>query len=107
MKKCIVLLMMLCGLLPWGSLNAQNVEFEKYFINATLRINYLRVGNRMGDTIVEHEAYFIPTQWSGSLTQLLDPFDNGDYRVVMKSTQGQELYSRCYNSLFREYVDTR
>lgn len=106
MKKCIVLLMMLCGLLPWGSLNAQNVEFEKYFINATLRIDYLRVGNRMGDTIVEHEAYFIPTQWSGSLTQLLDPFDNGDYRVVMKSTQGQELYSRCYNSLFREYVDT-
>lgn len=106
MKKCIVLTLTLCGLLCCGSLKAQNVKFKKYFSDATLRIDYLRVGNRGSDSIQQVKvAEYIP-QWSGSLTQLLDPFDNGAYRVVIFSTEGRELYSRGYNSLFREYADT-
>ena len=97
---------MLCGLLCCGSLKAQNVKFKKYFSDATLRIDYLRVGNRASDTIQQIKVAECIPQWSGSLTQLLDPFDNGAYRVVILSTEGRELYSRGYNSLFREYADT-
>ena len=106
MKKCIVLTLMLCGLLCCGSLKAQNVKFKKHFSDATLRIDYLRVGNRASDSIQQIKVAECIPQWSGSLTQLLDPFDNGAYRVVILSTEGRELYSRGYNSLFREYADT-
>ena len=106
MKKCIVLTLTLCGFLCFGSLKAQNVKFKKYFSDATLRIDYLRVGNRASDSIQQIKVAECIPQWSGSLTQLLDPFDNGAYRVVILSAEGRELYSRGYNSLFREYADT-
>lgn len=106
MKKYIVLALMLCGFLSWSPSNAQNVVFERYFEDATLRIDYWRVGNRTSDSIQHVSLSERIPQWSGSLTQLLDPFDNGHYRVVILSANGLELYSRGYNSLFREYTET-
>jgi len=88
------------------SLEAQNVRFSKYFSDATLRIDYHRVGNRKCEKIVQanHEKIDL---WAGSQTRLLDPFDNGDYRIVVKdASSGRDLYSRGYNTLFREYRDT-
>ena len=94
-------------MLAGGSvLRAQNVKFNKYFHDATLRLDYHRVGNRQADTVRVLGCEKIPL-WAGSLTQLLDPFDNGDYRVVvLDPATGKQLYSRGYNSLFREYRDT-
>ena len=105
MKKLTLLFLMLCVLLSGGSLTAQNVKFKKYFDDATLRIDYYRVGNRQQDSI-RMESVEKLSRWAGSLTQLLDPFDNGAYRVVVLSIDGKELYSRGYNSLFHEYIDT-
>ena len=106
MKKVSVLFCMVGGLLFGGYLQAQNVKFKKYFEDYTLRINYLRIGSRQHDTVnlvsVERLG-----GWAGSQTQLLDPFDNGDYRVVVcDHDSGRQLYSRGYNSLFHEYRDT-
>ena len=106
MKKTFAHLLIFCSLLPSVALQAQNVKFSKYFDNATLRIDYHRVGNRQHDTVevVSMEKIGL---WAGSLTQLLDPFDNGEYRVLVTDARtGRELYSRGYNSLFREYRDT-
>ena len=106
MKKIIAVVLLISVLGCSFGLQAQNVRFKKYFTDATLRINYHREGNRQHDTVkvLSHEK--IPL-WAGSLTQLLDPFDNGDYRVVVKDAlTGRELYSRGYNTLFREYRDT-
>ena len=106
MKKKLVLFYIFSGLLFCGSLQAQNVKFKKYFENYTLRINYLRIGNRQHDTINLVSVERLST-WAGSQTQLLDPFDNGDYRVVVcDHVTGRKLYSRGYNSLFHEYRDT-
>ena len=45
--------------------------------------------------------------WHGSHTHLLDPFDNGDYRILLRDqATGRVLYTRCYDNLFREYRDT-
>ena len=86
---------------------ASDVRFEDYFTGGTLRVDCLREGSAMGDTVwVEH---FIDRQspWHGSRTQLIDPFDNGDYCVVMRdAATGRVLYSRGYSNLFREYKDT-
>lgn len=106
MNRHHILLWAALTLLSFSHLEAQNVRFSKWFTDATLRLNYLRIGTRAADTIYERGFDFIPT-WSGSLTQLIDPFDNGAYRVSLRdSATGTLLYSRCYNSLFHEYRDT-
>lgn len=103
----IIATLLLFALLQGGcALHAQNVRFDKYFTDATLRLDYHRVGNRQSDTVHVLSCERIPL-WAGSLTQLLDPFDNGDYRIlVLDPATGRHLYSRGYNSLFREYRDT-
>lgn len=95
------------------SSEAQKVRFSKYFNDETLCVYYYRTGNRQHDTIEisYFESYprdlFSKNVWAGSRTQLLDPFDNGDYRVVVRDAKsGRDLYSRGYNTLFREYRDT-
>lgn len=106
MKKIIASLLLLFALAATGAVTAQNVKFKYFFTDATLRINYLRVGNRQHDSICMRSVERIPT-WAGSLTQLLDPFDNGNYRiVVLDPATGRELYSRGYSTLFQEYRDT-
>ena len=105
MKQKLLLILACLFLSP--CLWAQSVEFDRYFTGGTLRLDCLREGSAQGDTVwVEH---WIDRQsdWFGSRTQLLDPFDNGDYRVVMRDAEtGRELYSRGYSNLFREYKDT-
>lgn len=104
-KKYIIILASL--MLAVGNIApAQDIDFEKYFEDATLRINYYRVGSHYIDTILNITDEKLPS-WAGSCTQLIDPFDNGDYRVVVKDVlSGKTLYSRGYNTLFREYRDT-
>ena len=101
-----LVLCLLGGVMSDGSLQAQNVRFKKYFEDYTLRINYQRIGNRQHDTVKVVSVERIPL-WAGSLRRLIDPFDNGEYRVVVEDAlTGKMLYSRGYNSLFREYRDT-
>jgi len=106
MNKIIASLLLLFALQATSPLCSQNVKFKKYFTDATLRIDYLRVGNRHHDTVNLSSIERIDN-WAGSLTQLLDPFDNGDYRIVVADpASGRQLYSRGYNTLFQEYRDT-
>ncbi len=88
-------------------LNAQKVRFGKYFDGRTLRIDCVREGSAKGDTVWVSRWVDRENGWHGSHTQMLDPFDNGDYRVVMRDAKsGRDIYSRCYSNLFREYKDT-
>ena len=104
MKQTLFLLLVLL-LAP--VLQGQGVPFDNWFTGGTLRLDCIREGSAQGDTVwVEH---WIDRQapWHGSRTQLIDPFDNGDYRVMMRdAATGRELYSRGYSNLFREYKDT-
>lgn len=93
-------------------LDVKQPKFKKFFKDETLRIDYYRIGNSHFDSIsLVREMSATPTKahsgWAGSKTILLDPFDYGDFRVVVKDiASGREIYSRTYNSLFREYRDT-
>lgn len=106
MKKIFITFFLAVAMLGSGSLMAQNVRFSKYFEDATLRIDYQRAGNRSLDTILGCYDERLST-WAGSLTRLVDPFDNGAFRIVMKDVKdGKIIYSRGFNSLFAEYRDT-
>jgi len=86
---------------------AQPGAFDRWFTGGTLRLDCLREGSAQGDTVWVEHWIDRSSEWFGSRTQLLDPFDNGDYRVVMRdAATGRELYSRGYSNLFREYKDT-
>lgn len=90
-----------------AGVGAQNVKFDEWFTGETLRLDCLREGNAQGDTVWVEHWIDRQTSWHGSRTQMLDPFNNGDYRVVMRdAATGRELYSRGYSNLFREYKDT-
>lgn len=105
MKTRIIAILALL-LLPVVS-EAQHVRFGKYFGGGTLRIDCVREGSAKGDTVWVSRWVDRENAWHGSHTQLLDPFDNGDYRVVLRDAKsGKEIYSRCYSNLFREYKDT-
>ncbi|MBQ8703093.1 MAG: hypothetical protein IJ524_01805 [Bacteroidales bacterium] len=105
MKRIIaVAILLLSAVLP---ARGQEVEFDRWFTGGTLRMDCLREGSAQGDTVWVERWVGRPGEWYGSRTQLLDPFDNGDYRVVMRdAATGRELYSRGYSNLFREYKDT-
>lgn len=109
MKKNLVhitLLLLILTVLPTQA--QQSPKFSKYFEDATLRVDYLRTGNKHHDTCtLKNFVLQNDKMWAGSLTQLLDPIDNGAYRIMVKDAKtGRELYSRCYNSLFKEYSET-
>lgn len=105
MKNKFVIFVLLLSVAFSSKVVAQET-FERFFVDKTLRIDYFRDGFHDFDTISLHR-FVIKEGWSGSLTQLIDPFDNGVYKVVVKDTKSKkELYSRGYNTLFHEYRDT-
>lgn len=89
------------------ALQAQDDDFGRWFDGRTLRVDVHRSGNRKADTVSLVRFVEKSTDWAGSRSVLIDPFDNGDYRVSMIDIEtGRTIYSRCYNTLFREYRDT-
>lgn len=81
--------------------------FDDLFFDKTLRVDYYRVGNRQHDSVQLSAYRDNLSPWAGSLTHLLDPFDNGQYRISMRDPlTNNELYSRTFNSIFQEYCST-
>ncbi len=100
-------LLAFCCLLTLQLYAQESPNFDDYFMDATLRVDYLRSGCMKHDTCVLQRFVKQNDLWAGSLTQLLDPIDNGEYRVMVKdAATGRELYSRGYNTLFEEYRST-
>ena len=86
---------------------AASDSFDRHFENRTLRLDYFRVGCRTFDTLRLHRWVEKASVWAGSTTQLVDPIDNGNYRVEMRdASDSTVLYTRCFNTLFREDRDT-
>ncbi len=82
------------------------INFDDYFINKSLRFDYTIGGNSKETKIyfnkLKEEAF-----WGGSLKNLIDKFNFGDFKVsVYDSTGSKLLYSRGYSSLYIEWVDT-
>lgn len=82
-------------------------QFDKYFTNQTLRVDYHRDGCKGKETIRFKNFIAKSGEWAGSTTHLLDPFNYGAHRVmVVDAATKTPLYSRTYNSLYHEYIAT-
>ena len=80
--------------------------FSDYFLDKTMRIDYLHAGNHSSEYYyfqsVKMEAY-----WGGSTKKLIDTFKYGSYFFEVYDAETKVLlYSRGYSSLFREWQTT-
>nr|NQU92572.1 peptidase M64 [Bacteroidota bacterium] len=81
-------------------------QFDKYFLDKTLRIDYFHSGN------ATEEAYYIDEliselYWGGAKTNLVDIMGYGMYLVEVIDTEEEKvIYSRGYSTLFGEWQTT-
>ena len=95
-------------LLFWflASLLFAQVNFDDYFTDKQMRLDYYHGGNHYGEEVffdrVVEEPY-----WGGSHTALIDTFRYGAYFFkVLDKKKEKVLYSRGYSTLFREWQTT-
>lgn len=85
---------------------AAQISFEKYFLDKTLRIDYLHTGNSNEESVKLHQIKEDP-YWGGSKKNLIDNFNYGKYKfTITDSVSGKLLYSRGYSTLFSEWQTT-
>lgn len=92
-------------LLIYHLLPAQ-INFDEYFLDKQLRLDYIHAGD------ASHEHYFFDElieepYWGGSRINLIDTLRYGQYFFeVVELTSGKIIYSRGYSTLFHEWQTT-
>ena len=102
MKRLIIILA--AAVLSAGMLGAQAPEYDKYFTDDRLRIDFILAG----DAQAQH-AYVAGLRkecaWAGSHASLIDPFRYGEY--MFEAWSGETLiYSKGFSTLFQEWRTT-
>jgi hypothetical protein len=82
------------------------LAFDDYFTDRTMRFDYLLAGNSVTTKVfpvsLREEPY-----WGGSLTNLTDKFNFGNFRYeVFDTATGTLIYSRGFCSLYQEWQTT-
>ena len=99
MKKSLLFLFALLPMMVWA-------QFDQYFTEASLRVDYVLTGNRETTTFSLKELIREP-YWSGSKTNLIDNLEFGNYIVrVFEAGTDHLLFSKGYQNLYGEWVIT-
>ncbi len=81
-------------------------EFDQFFINKTMRVDYFHTGT----AAVEHfsiDQVYQEGEWPGSRVNLIDTLDLGKYMLrVYDLRTNALLYSRGYSTIFGEWQST-
>ena len=81
-------------------------NYDAYFTNVTMRVDYYHIGTKGQEQITLDKVYK-EGEWAGSKTQLLDPLNLGEYFVKVSDLQTNALlYSRGFCSVFDEWQTT-
>ncbi len=82
------------------------IEFDTYFENQTMRIDYIHVGDNETQWVTIDQIYR-QGEWAGAKNNLVDPTNNGKFFYkVYDSATGELIYSRGFSSYFGEYQTT-
>ena len=99
MKKSIVFLLVCLPMLAWA-------QFDTYFAESSLRVDYVLTGNNKTTTYSLKELIHEP-YWSGSKTNLIDELEFGNYIVkVFEAGSDHLLFSKGYQNLYGEWTTT-
>ncbi|MFO8235429.1 MAG: M64 family metallopeptidase [Bacteroidales bacterium] len=88
-------------------LHGQNKNnFQEYFTeDATLRLDFILAGNAENSEIYLYDVKR-EKPWAGPLTNHVEPFFYGNYRIMVKSNDGDKIYHKGFSTLFEEYQTT-
>jgi hypothetical protein len=101
MKKILVVF---CSLFLLGTeVLWSQVDFDTYFVDKTMRIDYYHTGNAT-DEYISLDYIYNYGSWAGSLVNLIDPFKNGAYQFkIYDEATNTLIYSKGFDSYFKEY----
>jgi len=100
MKKIILLFLL------YSSFIFSQINFEEYFTNETLRLDFYHTGNKDNE-IISFEKLVKEPFWAGSKKNLIDTFNYGNYMLkVYDETNNKLIYSRGFSTLFQEWQTT-
>lgn len=104
MKKNILLLMLCCCFCINVNLKAQS--FNDYFINRTLRLDYIFSG-MANQQAVSVEALSQLSSWAGRHHHLSElPVDGNGQITINDLKSGTCIYKTSFSTLFQEWLDT-
>ena len=99
MKLSILSLLLVAAAFP-------QLNFDDYFEDKTLRLDYFHSGDKENDYYSFDELIEEPF-WGGSKVNLIDTFNYGKYKFeVYDQDSGQIIYSRGYSTIFNEWQTT-
>jgi hypothetical protein len=99
--------MMAGVLLLFAFLSAhEKLVFDDYFIDKTMRVDYIHIGDAKEETITIDRIYEQGI-WAGSRNNLIDRLDYGRYCVrIYDASSGTLIFSKGFDSYFGEYKTT-
>lgn len=101
MKKLLLLITLFC---VSAGISAQ--DFEKFFTDRTLRIDYLFTGDAANQSISVDELSVLPG-WAGRRHHLSALPLQGNGQIYMKDiATGDTIYATSFSSLFQEWLET-
>lgn len=81
-------------------------NFNEYFTEkASLRLDFILAGDAEISNIYLYELRK-EKPWSGPVNNHIEPFNYGNYRVMVESAEGDTIYHKGFSSLFEEYQTT-
>ena len=87
-------------------LKAQDVAFEDFFTDSTLRLDYVLCGDARHQAIYWRQS-FKTGPWAGRRTQLSEPLLKGNGQIrVLDPESGACLYANSFSTLFQEWTGT-
>lgn len=102
MKTIILIIIFLQSIIAQN-----NLEFEKYFFDKTMRIDYFHIGSSKTEIFVIDRIYLYD-KWAGSTKNLIDNLNNGKYYYKIYDFETETLiYSKGFDTFFGEYVSTK
>ncbi len=85
---------------------SSKAAYSDYFLNKTMRIDYIHAGNNHSESYFVQQIKMEP-YWGGSQKNLIDTFKYGDYFFEVYDAETNVLiYSRGYSTLFGEWQTT-
>lgn len=90
-------------LLIFTTLNINCQEFNTFFCDSTLRVDYIFAGDNKNQHIFYHEASQYPG-WAGRKSKLAQKFLNGNGQITIKDVETKQIiYVNTFSTLFLEW----
>lgn len=82
------------------------IKYDDYFTEKTMRFDFTHFGDKYSEEI-GFDKIIEEGDWAGTKINLIDPFNYGNYKFILKDTDSnKEIFSMGFSTLFMEWQTT-